>query len=1641
MLNKILKWLKYIILTILILLIVIILMIRTPYVQNKIKQYAISYVQDKTGAAVQLDYIYIGFNGNIYLENLNISTPKNQKLISLKELELGINIRKLLQAEYHISKININDLNANILIDESGTANYQFLIDAFAGQDTVTKEAPSAPLNLSVDHVRITESSVRYTDLFSGIDAYVKLQHLQIKPRLLDIDQMQFDLGTILLDNSNISAVLFAGSNTDKLVEETAPPSLNLAWKTLNISNTSVHYSDKNTETIITTFLSHLGISDLDLDLSGNSLELSEINLRNSFIRYEYPDAPVAASENTVDSSGTTSDLKTGWNIRIPDISLHGNDIIYKKSNVSGLHGKFDTDHIELCSSNLILSDLIVSDEQTGTSIKSLNFSERSGFRLNDLTLDFSLTPEQIIVRNGHFSTPNSKGSIHADIQGSVSELEKLSFGKNEINISLGLRDLKYFNESEIPQPLSSKPINAKLAFTGSTQKTDITALSVSQSGLYTVNINGTILNTYDYSNAVVNLNFHKSLLYTNLITPFLPESGDSTIHWGEIPAYTMLNGNVNGSMGHLKTEILLINDLFQVKTFIDTRISEEIYKGYIHLNAKDIDRISSLQIPDAIKIRAAFEGRSFNPETLELDLEMYIDTLEYMEYTYSPIKLKGYVEDQIARLDITSEDPNLTFHLQTGIHYKENISINGNLKRFYLDPYKMNLYEQPLTVSAGIPFSVTVLDSSQYDIIARINNMTIENDSTAVTIDHISINYSDIGNNTRIGIESEPFELKLESNSNTEKTIQSVITSIKSYFVPVDSTDTERDAMVNIKSRIYPHSIFNDILLPNSSFTPISFDFNLNQQENILTIDLSSDEIEYGDIKINALDLSVDGLENTLDYNFRINTLSYSEYTLYQPRITGALEDGVLTSTFRNLDRNQKIQNNITILSEKDENYGIFRFAPDDLTILYKKWTAHPENRLVYGRDYIRSDHFEINHYNSAIGIIAGNSPSNNDIRLTLSNFDLSHWTEEIPVDSIGVSGILNADIHVDGIFDKPIPKAMISIDRFIFEDYQWGDIFVNLDTDKDSYKTLVTVKGENDVEIKGIINTSPLYIDQNIRLKQADMAFISYLAEDYISNVRGMINGELNFKGNTEDYDLNGKLTLKDFRFTPNALGISMRLKEEHITFSENNIQFSRFTILDSLGNSSVLNGKINIEDYTNPVFDLSLTAGNFKILDKAGSRGDLYYGTAVINADTKITGNLNNPKVDANLTVLGSTNVTMNIPEDNINIIDRESIVIFMDSASIRMREENLSSSPSITWEYGGIDLTAIITTEEEARFRVILDPVTGDYLDIQGRSNLVFDVTQLGEMTLTGRFDVLSGVYQLSMYDVIRRRFDILPGGYVSWSGDIFNPDIRITAQHRVSTNATGLLANQFSESDNSAYRQEIPFLVNLNIGGNMTSPDISFQLDLPDESKSVHNGAVYSRLQQINTEENEVNTQAFALLTLGQFITGAPTVNSGGSEALIRSSASRILTQQLNQMAGKYIKGVDFNFDVQSFQDYSTGNEAGRTQLNLEVRKKFMEDRLIVQVGSNFNLEGDAYEQQNSSDIIGDIVAEYLISPDGKYRLKAFRQNKFEGMIDGQIISTGISFVFTKETEDKKTKRKREVLMGSIKEEEDADINK
>ena len=94
-----------------------------------------------------------------------------------------------------------------------------------------------------------------------------------------------------------------------------------------------------------------------------------------------------------------------------------------------------------------------------------------------------------------------------------------------------------------------------------------------------------------------------------------------------------------------------------------------------------------------------------------------------------------------------------------------------------------------------------------------------------------------------------------------------------------------------------------------------------------------------------------------------------------------------------------------------------------------------------------------------------------------------------------------------------------------------------------------------------------------------------------------------------------------------------------------------------------------------------------------------------------------------------------------------------------------------------------------------------------------------------------------------------------------------------------------------------------------------------------------------------------------------------------ADAMARESVSRFLTEAVNQIAEDLVKGVDIDINVKNYE--AVDNTINRTDLDVALTKRLLNDRLSISVGKNFTVEGSdpisKTQQTNNEQYIPDIT--------------------------------------------------------------------
>ena len=258
--------------------------------------------------------------------------------------------------------------------------------------------------------------------------------------------------------------------------------------------------------------------------------------------------------------------------------------------------------------------------------------------------------------------------------------------------------------------------------------------------------------------------------------------------------------------------------------------------------------------------------------------------------------------------------------------------------------------------------------------------------------------------------------------------------------------------------------------------------------------------------------------------------------------------------------------------------------------------------------------------------------------------------------------------------------------------------------------------------------------------------------------------------------------------------------------------------------------------------------------------------------------------------------------------------------------------------------------------------------------------------MGDMRLSGTLYTGTGYARYKVPLLGNKAFDFDRDSHITWSGDILNPSLSISASDVLKTN--------IQMNGNTSL---VNFIVSLNIGNTLSSPSVSFDLATNDDM------SISNELQSMTPEQRQ--QQAMNLLLTGTYM--GPNAKSVKGD-IVTGNLYSFLTSRLNALAAQNIKGVDINFGVNQYEVGSNGNTSTNTSYSYQVSKSLINNRFKIVVGGNYSTNASADEnfQQN---LISDIAFEYILKQSNTMSLNArlFRHTGFESILEGEITETGV----------------------------------
>ena len=1088
------------------------------------------------------------------------------------------------------------------------------------------------------------------------------------------------------------------------------------------------------------------------------------------------------------------------------------------------------------------------------------------------------------------------------------------------------------------------------------------------------------------------------------------------------IPVQLSAKGSFKGSMQQFASHLQLSTSkgnatahvqLSHKDQYSATISTQNLDLGYLLKQEKNMGRLT---------VQASLQGKGFDYKKASAGFNARVLSAELKGYTYTHLTADGSLQNGSATIHTTIDDPNIAFNLQAianvvnpypGIELQLQLD-TLNLQALHITNDTLNLHG---TITANLP--VTNPDSLVGNI--SVTGLSVFTKGKTIDADTILVSAIADGTERQLRISSEPLQADLTGTYKLTEIARVLQHAVSPFYTIAGFKDTVVSPQQwQLHATLLPSPMVLHLIPGLKGSEPVILAAHYTTKGNDLGFSVSNKKILYEGQQLNGLDISGATQNNGLDIFASLLHAKAGSIDIYKTRLGGLLLHNKLDFSLGVQDKADQLKYRLGGSVDSINSRPSLSLHEDSLLLDYDQWAVSAGNFIQYDSTGLQVHNFKISRNNQSLYINSSQPVFNAPIQVGFTDFHIGTLTKMINQDSLLADGIINGEALVKDIAGNPLFTSDISVADLSYKKDTLGNLLLKVDNaEANTYAAAISLQGHgSNLQLNGKYFNNTGSFDMQLKADSLNLATVKPFAAGQLNTIEGHLKANVRITGTTDKPLVNGALHFDHAYLTPTLTGERLKLPNDTILVNEQGIHFNRFTLSDSSGNNAVVDGSINTTDFRTYGFAVNLDAKDFHVVNTPQASGKLFYGKLNVDTHIGVTGDMVSPKIEANLRVNKQTNFTLVLPTNDPEMASREGVVQFVDkhhpedTSVLKTILDSINNQSKLL----GLDMNATIETDSAAVFNMIIDERNGDALTLKGKADLAAGIDKSGKISLTGSYALQQGSYQLSL-SLLKRKFDIQKGSTITWTGDPMSAIVDITASYLANTASIDLVGPQLAgrpASEVNKFKQKLPFKINLKMEGELLKPNIRFDIVLPAETLTAW-PEVDTKLQQVRNDESELNKQVFALLLLNRFVGENPLEsNSGtlGMEGVVRESASSILTDQLNRLAGSLINGIDVNFGINSSQDYSTGEAQNKTDLTVGVSKSLLNDRLKVNVSSNFELEGPNAGKSNANNFAGDVAVDYQLTKDGRYMIRAYRKNKYESVIEGQIIETGMSFILT-----------------------------
>lgn len=1076
------------------------------------------------------------------------------------------------------------------------------------------------------------------------------------------------------------------------------------------------------------------------------------------------------------------------------------------------------------------------------------------------------------------------------------------------------------------------------------------------------------------------------------------------------------LEGVFRGSYTDFSTRVLANTDVGRLASDLTFRTNPitGIPRYNLTLNTKSLalgKLLDQTEVLGNISMSAQIDGSGVDLDEVQATAQANIQSMGLMGNSLNKIPVKASLNNGNISAEFSIQDDrriNIEFQGTADLSEKQPVyTIHSKIGYAHLSALHLVNNDSVAKLSTEIDAEFSGLSLDDFLGNVQFRNLTFVNEQGALMLQNFELDLIEdayLGRKCNITSDILDFEMggifkwsALEASFSRFLNHYVAFNFLQSSLPSLDSSFLQ-DFYFNLKFK-NPKAIMHFLapaiaIAPNTNFSGV-----LTQKSQVLNTTFRSDWIRFGEVQMEMPYLLMRSDMQRLNMSLEMADLIFKkavssdsiDFGIEKPRLS--LEANKDNISFQLLWDNQrkKMLNKGLVKGNywlTDDKIGHVNLDFADVVINDSVVKLSPENHIYFEKAVTRIEKFTFQMGKSSLGL-EGTLPlrEQDSLVAVFDNWDVSAFDVITGTVGFDLDGVINGDLVLANVLNNPYFASNLHITSLGLNKEKLGDarLLSNWsNTDESIYANMQIINAGNTgasrmLNLRGFYypNRKKNNIAMDLSLENFRLRVLNQFMVGIISKLEGFASGDFTIKGELLKPVVEGQLSFARTSFLIDYLNVKYSLQHA-LEIKPGLIPVNNLILFDTAGRKAVVNGTISHNHLLDWAFNIRIQPETLLALNTGPKQNELFYGSAVATGEVLIKGPLDN--IEMGMKVISQKGTSIVIPLNTAGTVGSSDFIRFVNLHD-NNKLDSLMMGPflaPIANTGFSINLETEITPDA---FVKIFLPYDMGSLEARGAGNLTLEVNNAGNFALNGDYFVNNGLFTFTFENILKKRFNLMEGGRITWTGDPMEADIDVKGVYRVKASLAGL-----GIDTTSSLRNRINVDCIIHLTNQLFNPDIRFSFALPGSDTDVEQ-RVFNVID--TTNDAAMTQQMVSLLVLGGF------ANTNIGNSSITNSTFEMLSGQLSGLLSQISKDFDIGLN------YRPGDELTNEELEVALSTQLFNDRVSIE--GNFGVSNNKGVNQNASNIVGDVDVSVKLTEDGRFRMKGFNHSNHSSWLNFGIF--------------------------------------